>query len=94
MATMTYEITVRIPFTITLTQEEREEALAAGIERGLLHQKDIDKGYDSLDYDVVFERAIMGHDEVKEAVSDWLDEKDGVEVAEMADEVVAYEEDN
>ena len=103
MADMVYHINVTIPVEITLTQEEREEALAYGIERGLLHQEQIDEGYDSLDYDVVYERAIMGRDEdgekfrymedeVKDAVSDWLEEQTGLDVASAADGAVeAYE---
>ena len=102
MADMVYQIKVTIPVEITLTQEEREEALAYGIERGMLHREDIDKGYDRLDYDVVFERAVMGlheegdkfrymGDEGKDAVSDWLHENDGADVVGCADDVVAYE---
>jgi len=106
MANMTYEITVKVPVKITLTQDEREEALAYGIERGLLHQEDIDKGYEYLDYDVMFERAIMGRDEegdrfrlmadeVKNAVEYWLDEHDGLDVISSADgDVVAYEQED
>ena len=106
MSKMTYEISVKIPVKITLTQEEREEACAYGIERGWLHQEDIDKGYEDLDYDVIHERAIMGRDEdgdrfrlmadeVKDAVSDWLDEHDGLDVViEGEFDVSASEEDD
>jgi hypothetical protein len=105
MADMTYEITINVPVKITLSSEERAEAIAYGLKRGLIFQEDIDRGYDALDYDVLHERAIMGRDEegerfrlmrdeVKDAVSDWLDEQTSLGIISSAEDVTAYEEED
>ena len=88
---MTYEITIPIVVKVTVSSEERKAALAAGVQREWLDQKDIDRGYDSLEYDVVYERALMGHTEVMDALNDWLDEQDHVDVVANASEVEAVE---
>ena len=79
---------------ITLSSEERAEAIALGIKEGLILQEDIDRGTytDELaHHDVILYRAKMGKTELANAVRDWLDDIDEVDLANGAD-VTAYKE--
>jgi hypothetical protein len=94
MADMIYEITIDMTVKITLSSEERAEAIALGIKDGLILQEDIDRGTytDELaHHDVILYRAKMGKTELANAVRDWLDDIDEVDLANGAD-VTAYKE--
>ena len=91
---MIYEITIDMTVKITLSSEERAEAIALGIKEGLILQEDIDRGTytDELaHHDVILYRAKMGKTELANAVRDWLDDIDEVDLANGAD-VTAYKE--
>ena len=91
---MIYEITIDMTVKITLSSEERAEAIALGIKDGLILQEDIDRGTytDELaHHDVILYRAKMGKTELANAVRDWLDDIDEVDLANGAD-VTAYKE--
>ena len=85
MADMTYEITINIPVKMTLSSEERAEAIALGIKEGLILQEDIDRGTytDELaHHDVILYRAKMG----KGWREDEVDLANGADVTASEDE--------
>ena len=101
MADMTYEITINIPVKMTLSSEERAEAIALGIKEGLILQEDIDRGTytDELaHHDVILYRAKMGKTNIADAGRNWLDDitqgwrEDEVDLANGADVTASEDE--
>ena len=89
MADMTYEITINIPVKMTLSSEERAEAIAYGLKRGLIRQEDIDHRTDGLANAVIeFGRSValgLSTTELIDGVYDWLDKNDRVDLVIDAD---------
>ena len=99
---MIYEVTIPITVKVTISEDERSEALAYSVERGMLDREERDRvlefvegnGVGGIESDVIYELSHSGSIDIRDAINDWLDTRDACDVASAASEVYAYKPDD
>jgi hypothetical protein len=96
MADMTYEMTVPVTVKFSITEKERSEAIAYGVERGWLDKNDPDgdpkTNMEYEDTDVIVELCHMGRLSMVSLVKDAVDEMRDSEIAGSCLELDASED--